>query len=109
MDGASGMAVVIGKKVVGCDLFDKPSTCRKVWDRLLSGLVFDALQAKDTNETAETSDIDQLFKTTTSAAWQPTAPIGEGEEYRAKLGQGEQASALTFHESLVHGSVMVGG
>ena len=35
VEGASGMAVVIGKKVVGCDLFDKPSTCRKVWDRLL--------------------------------------------------------------------------
>ena len=46
VDGASGMAVVIGKKVVGCDLFDKPSTCRKVWDRLLSGLVFDALEAE---------------------------------------------------------------
>jgi hypothetical protein len=108
VEGASGMAAVIGKKVVGCDLFDKPSTCRKVWDRLLSGLVFDALEAKDTNETAETSDIDQLLKTTTSAAWQPTAPIGEGEEYRAELGQGEQASALTFHDSLVHGSVLVG-
>jgi hypothetical protein len=108
VDGASGMAVVIGKAVVGCDLFDKPSTCRKVWDRLLSGLVFDALEAKETNETAETSDIDQLLKTTVGAAWQPTAPIGEGEEYRAELGSGEQASALTFHDSLVHGSVLVG-
>jgi hypothetical protein len=108
VEGASGMAVVIGKQVVGCDLFDKPSTCRKVWDRLLSGLVFDALEAKDTNETAETSDIDQLLKTTTGAAWQPTAPIGEGEEYRAELGYGEQASALTFHDLLVHGSVLVG-
>jgi hypothetical protein len=109
VEGASGMAVVIGKKVVGCDLFDKPSTCRKVWDRLLSGLVFDALEAKESSEHAETSDIDQLLKTTSHAAWQPTEPIGEGEEYRAELGKGEQASALTFHDSLVHGSVLVGG
>jgi hypothetical protein len=109
VEGASGMAVVIGKKVVGCDLFDKPSTCRKVWDRLLSGLVFDALEARESSEHAETSDIDQLLKTTSGAAWQPTAPIGEGEEYRAELGKGEQASALTFHESLVHGSVLVAG
>ena len=94
VDGASGMAVVIGKKVVGCNLFDKPSTCRKVWDRLLSGLVFDALEAKETNETAESTDIDQLLKNTGGAAWEPTAPIGEGEEYRAELGHGEQASAL---------------
>ena len=49
VEGASGMAVVIGKQVVGCDLFDKPSTCRKVWDRLLSGLVFDALETMDAN------------------------------------------------------------
>ena len=69
VEGASGMAVVVGKKVVGCDLFDKPSTCRKVWDRLLSGLVFDALDAKEANETAETSDIDQLLKSTSGAAW----------------------------------------
>jgi ARG/rhodanese/phosphatase superfamily protein len=108
VEGASGIAVVIGKKVVGCDLFDKPSTCRKVWDRLLSGLVFDALEAKQEGETAETRDIDQFLKTTSDAAWQPTAPIGEGEEYRAEFGDGEQASVLTFHDSLVHGSVLGG-
>jgi hypothetical protein len=108
VDGASGMAVVIGGKVVGCDLFDKPSTCRKVWDRLLSGLVFDALEAKEANPTAETSQVDQLLEITSHAAWQPTAPIGEGDEFRAELEHGEQASALTFHDSLVHGSVLVG-
>lgn len=109
VEGASGMAVVIGKRVVGCDLFDKPSTCRKVWDRLLSGLVFDALEAKESSEHAEISDIDQLLKTTSDAEWKPTEPIGDGEEYRAELVDGEQASALTFHDSLVHGSVLVGG
>jgi hypothetical protein len=108
VEGASGMAVVIGKRVVGCDLFDKPSTSRKVWDRLLSGLVVDALEAKESSEQCENSDIDQLLKTTSDAAWKPTEPIGEGEEYRAELGNGEQASALTFHDSLVHGSVLVG-
>jgi hypothetical protein len=108
VEGASGMAVVIGDKVVGYDLFDKPSTCRKVWDRLLSGLFFDAVEATESNEIAETSDIDALLATTHAAAWQPTKPIGEGEEYRAELGHGEQASALTFHDSLVHASVLVG-
>jgi len=108
VDGASGMAVVIGGKVVGCDLFDKPSTCRKVWDRLLSGLVFDALEAKEASPAAETSQVDQLLATTSHAAWQPTEPIGEGDEFRAELEHGEQASALTFHDSLVHGSVLVG-
>jgi len=109
VDGASGMAVGIGKQIVACDLFDKPSTCRKVWDRLLSGLVFDALEALESNEHAETSDVDQLLKTTSGAAWQTTVPIGEGQEYRAELRNGDQATALTFEDSLVHGSVLVAG
>jgi hypothetical protein len=110
IDGATGMAVVIGGKVVGCDLFDKPSTCRKVWDRLLSGVVFDTLAARESaaDAPADRSSVDQLLETTSHASWQSTEPIGEGDEYRAELGQGEQASALTFHDSLVHGSVLVG-
>ena len=43
VDNATGMAVAIGDKVVSVDLFDKPSTCQKVWDRMLSGVVFDAM------------------------------------------------------------------
>ena len=38
------MAVAIGKKIVAVDIFDKPSTCNKVWDRLMSGFVLDALE-----------------------------------------------------------------
>ena len=37
VDGASGVAVAIGKKIVAVDMFDKPATCQKVWNRLLSG------------------------------------------------------------------------
>ena len=43
-EGATGLAVAIGSTVVALDIFDKPSTCRKVWDRLLSGFVMDALE-----------------------------------------------------------------
>jgi hypothetical protein len=109
VEGASGMAVVIGKRVIGFDLFDKPATCRKVWDRLLSGSVVDALKANEATEQAVPSDVDHLLKAASDAAWNPTAPIGEGEEYRAEFGDGEQASALTFQDSLVHGSVLVAG
>jgi hypothetical protein len=106
VDGASGLAVVIGKRVIGCDLFDKPSTCRKVWDRLLSGQALESIAAKEVDEQAEAADIDRLLETARTAAWQETAPIGEGEEYRAAFPNGDQASALTFQNSLVHGSVL---
>src|SRR5580704_7886478 len=108
VDGACGLAVVIGKRVVGCDLFDKPSTCRKVWDRLLSGLALETIATKETDEKAEVGDIDRLIATTRAADWQATAPIGEGEEYRAEFANGDQASALAYHDDLVHGSVLAG-
>ena len=38
------MAVAIGKKIVAVDVFDKASTCGKVWDWLMSGYVLDALE-----------------------------------------------------------------
>jgi hypothetical protein len=107
VEGASGMAVAVGDKVVGCDLFDKPETCRKVWDRLLSGVVFDALSSKNVETEATRSQIDELLEASSRAQWQSTEPIGEGEEYRAEFGGGEHASALTFADSLVHGSVLV--
>lgn len=106
VEGASGMAVTHGDKVIGCDLFDKPSTCRKVWDRLLSGFVFDAVETKDSEHHADSSAIKKIIKATSHASWEQAEPIGEGEEYRAEFDGGDHASALTFENSLVHGSVL---
>jgi hypothetical protein len=106
VDGALGLAVAVGGKVVGCDLFDQPSTCRKVWDRLISGIVFDALASRSKTEESQTSDVAAMLSSTRSAPWQSAKPVGEGEEYRAEFDGGNQASALTFNEALVHGSVM---
>jgi hypothetical protein len=49
-----------------------------------------------------------MLEATSRAGWQPTIPIGEGEEYRAEFPNGDQASALTFQDALVHGSVLAG-
>jgi hypothetical protein len=35
--------VAVGDKIVAVDLFDNPATCRKVWRRLLSGFILDAM------------------------------------------------------------------
>ena len=42
-EGAVGVAVALGDKIVAVDLFDKAATCRKVWRRLLSGFILDAV------------------------------------------------------------------
>jgi hypothetical protein len=46
--------------VVALDLFDKPSTCAKVWDRLLSGVVMDALEAAPMDRGAQRADVEGL-------------------------------------------------
>ncbi len=109
VDGATGVAVAIGKKIVAVDMFDKPSTCQKVWNRLLSGIVLDALESRPEEGPVVAAEVDQMLKATCGMAWSKAEPVGEGEEYRGELGAEVHASALTFHESPVHLSVVVAG
>lgn len=109
VDGASGMAVAVGKKIVAVDLFDKVTTCRKVWDRLLTGYVLDALEAESEQGQAEAADVERLLCTANGLPWQQADPVGEGEEYRANRGEDVHASALTLHDAPVHVSVVVAG
>ena len=109
IDGASGMAVAIGKKIVAVDIFDKPSTCGKVWDRLMSGYVLDALEEAAQEGQAEAADVERLLGTANGLAWEKAEPVGEGEEYRARQGDEVHASALAFHDAPVHVSVVVAG
>jgi len=106
VDGATGMAVAVGGHVVSVDVFDKPVTCQKVWDRLLSGVVFDALEAGKTDEHATADDVERFVGSARDLSWEQTQAVGEGEEYRASSDEGDHASALVFDGALVHGSVM---
>jgi len=78
IDGACGLAVAVDAKIVAVDLFDKPTTCRKVWDRLLSGYVLDALEAElepcpaDSNagpHQVGTSDVERLLGAANAMPW----------------------------------------
>lgn len=102
VDGAVGMAVAVSGKVVAIDLFDKPSTCRKVWRGMLSGYVLDALDAEAAQP--EAADVEKLLQTARQAAWQAVESVGEGEEYRAEIGR-DRGSALYSRGSLIHGGI----
>jgi hypothetical protein len=107
IDGATGIAVAIGKKIVAIDLFDKPSTCQKVWNRLLSGFVLDALESQAEGEPVAAADVEEMLRTTGAMAWTKAEAVGEGDEFRAESGAEVHASALTFQELPVHVSVLV--
>jgi hypothetical protein len=106
--GASGLAVAIGPSLVALDLFDKPATCRKIWDRLLSGFVMDALEEAKTEAQPDAASVETLLKRLEAAPWQESTAVGEGREFRAEPDTDTHASALTYSSSLLHGSALVG-
>ena len=108
VEGATGLAVAVGKKVVSVDLFDKPSTCQKVWDRLLTGVIMDALEAGPAEERVEKADTEKLLVTLRDSSWEQTKAVGAGEEYRSGADD-KHASALVYDGSVVHGSLVMAG
>ncbi len=105
VEGATGLAVALGGKVVSVDLFDKPSTCCKVWGRLLTGLVMDALEPGLVGR-AGGAEVEQVVSALRGAPWQPTKAAGAGEELRAELSGDRHASALTSGGAVVHASLI---
>ncbi len=108
IDDATGMAFAIGNKIVAMELFDKSSTCEKVWERILSGVVFDAMEAKETEKHASVKDVEKLIKATDKMKWKQSEAVGEGDEFRAESKKGNHASALAYEETIVHESVVAG-
>jgi hypothetical protein len=107
VEGANGVAVALGNRVVSLDLFDKPGTCRKVWARLLSGVAMDAVETRDEQGVASPSDVEQLIGRLRSTPWEPAPAVGEGQEFRSDTDPQTHASALVFADAVLHGSVVV--
>jgi hypothetical protein len=107
VDGATGVAVAVGTKIVAVDVFDKPSTCSKVWDRLLTGVVMDALEATPADQVAQPADVERLLAGLRERVWEPAPAVGEGQEFRCDADPETHASALVCSGSVLHGSVMV--
>jgi hypothetical protein len=107
-DGATGLAVAVGSRVVAVDVFDRPETCRKVWSRLLTGAAMDAMEAADAaapGEDAVRAAVDVLR----IGPWQAVQAAGVGEEYRCDSGGRWHGSVLARDGTVIHGSLVVAG
>lgn len=108
VDGAVGMAVAVGGKVVSIDLLDNPKTCAKVWNRLLTGFILDALEPGSGGNQASTEDAEAILASINGLTWEPVETVGEGLDFRAEA-EKMVASALTFDGKVIHASVSVAG
>lgn len=107
-DGAAGLAVAVGDKIVAVDLFDNPTTCKKVWRRLLSGFILDGVSRASEAGQVNQPAVEDKLTAMRNSIWEKVVPVGDGEEYRVQSDDGTQASALAFADSLVHGSLLTG-
>lgn len=107
-EGAVGVAVALGDKIVAVDLFDKAATCRKVWRRLLTGVILDAVGLIAEKGQITQPAVEETLNALRNSPWEQVKPVGDGEEYRVKSNDKTQASALAFGDSLVHGSLLTG-
>lgn len=103
-EGAVGVAIAVGKKVVCVDLFDKPATCQKAWDRLLSGSIVDALEGAAEGQ-VDSQAVEQVLAESRATAWTEAPTVGEGQEFRAEF-NGNVGSALMLDGAVVHMNVL---
>jgi hypothetical protein len=100
-EGAVGVAVAVGPKVVCIDVFDKPLTCQKAWDRLLSGCIVEALEGATTEGQTDPRLVEQVMVESRATVWTEAPAVGDGQEYRAEF-NGSVGSALLLEGTVVH-------
>ena len=106
IEGATGLAVGIGKRIVSVDLFDKPSTCRQVWNRLLTGFIMDAVEESANQDRPDAAEVHKALGLLQDAVWTKISAVGTGDEYRFDTQDDQHASALVFQDTVVHGSLI---
>ncbi len=104
-EGASGIAVAVGSSVVSIDLFNKPTTLARMWDRFVLGIAMDALEIKNTERPATAVDVADKLYSLRKSTWEQTPAVGLGELHHARAADGALATALVVDNVLVHGSV----
>ncbi len=109
VERAAGVAMGIGPRVVSIDLFDKPSTCRRFWERLLVGTALDALQSSDQLGSVDTREVHGLVAAACASRWVKTDAVGLGDEFRSRETDVVAASALALNGTFIHVTIAQGG
>jgi hypothetical protein len=107
-EGAAGLAVAVGGKLVSLDIFDAPETCAKVWPKVMSGFVMDAMEEKSAHAAVPETEVSAALDALRTGDWKPVAAAGAGEETRTQSAKWN-GSVLALDGALVHGSLVSAG
>lgn len=102
-EGAVGMAVAIGGRMVSADLFDSEETMGKLWGKLVRASAMDALsQAEGKPVSRERAE--RLLLRVKAAQLEVFASPGLGEDVRVR-GGGVVGSALVYEGAVIHAAL----
>lgn len=98
--GAIGVAIGVGTELVSVDLFDRPETCRRYWQRLIEGAALDGLGVAPRAGLPGGAVI-RLLDELRAASWSAVAAVGDGDELRVQT-RSAAASLLILDGRVVH-------
>jgi hypothetical protein len=98
----NGAVFVIGGRIAGTDLFDKPSTLRKLWPKLIKSCTIDALEPSTQNpESMAADEISKWLEGGANATQEPFPSPGVGQDVRIE-GEDVIGASLVVDDHPVH-------
>jgi len=101
----TGALFAVSGRLLGFDLFDRPSTLRKLLPKLVRAAAVDAVdtahQARRRTKSTLTAEADQFFAALSASPAISTPAIGQGEDVRISA-PGLTAAALVDGDAVIH-------
>ena len=98
----NGAVFVIGGRIAGADLFDKPETLRKLWPKLIKSCTIDALEPSTQNPGSTTpEEITSWLERGASATQESFPSPGVGQDVRIE-GEDVLGASLVINDHPVH-------
>ena len=100
-EGAAGVLVGRGSRIIGVDLFDSPTTLKTLWDRLSDAYFFDALRDPGAAEPTPVDHAQRFIDRLGSAATPRVPSLALGEELEI-ASEGLVGGALLYDGGICH-------
>ena len=105
IEDAAGVAVCVNEKIVCIDVFDKPATLARLWDRMVEGIAIDAMDTHCPRPQASILKVMIQACEMTELQWHRAESFGLGEEHITNDRNGALATAMVVDGVVLHASI----